>query len=87
MSDHDQDGFDPPAVPRVRFDDPIKGAAIVGVIGAPVVYVIVGILLTYQPVIVGAVCVVVFAASFITLFVRAKDRAPQDDGWDDGAVL
>jgi hypothetical protein len=31
--------------------------------------------------------IVAFLGGFVTLVARMRDRAPHDDGWDDGAVL
>lgn len=91
MSDHDNeisDHYRPPMPEPVRVNDPIKALALGGVIGAPLLFVFVGMILAYEPPLIGAVCAVVFVASFVTLFVRAdRNRAPIDDGWDNGAVL
>jgi hypothetical protein len=80
--------FVPPDPPPIKVTDPITAAALAGVIGAPLVFVIVGILLTYEPVRLGSLCVAVFVASFLVLFFRSSsDRAPRDSGWDDGSAL
>ena len=82
------DNFVPPEPPPIKVTDPIKAAALAGVIGAPLVFVIVGMLLTFEPVRLGTLCVVVFVVSFLVLFFRSpSDRAPRDSGWDDGATL
>ncbi len=71
----------------IAIDDPIRAAALAGVIGAPILFVLIGMLLGFAPLVIGTLCVLVFCVSFITLVVRAKDRLPVDEGWDDGAVL
>jgi len=81
------DHFVPPEPPPIKIDDPIKAAALIGVVGAPILFVLVGILVGFAPIVIGTICVLVFCASFVVLVVRAKNRAPHDDGWDDGAVL
>ena len=82
------DNFVPPEPPPIKVNDPITAAALAGVIGAPLVFVIVGILLTYEPVRLGSACVLIFVISFLVLFFRSpSDRAPRDSGWDDGSAL
>lgn len=81
------DHYVPEEPPPIRITDPIKGIALIGVIGAPIIFVILGMLLAFEPPLIGAMCVIIFVASFITLVARAQKRPPQDDGWDDGAVL
>ncbi len=77
----------PPEVQPIRITDPINGLALIGVIGAPLVFVLVGMLARFQTLAIGTLCVLIFVASFVTLVVRAQNRPRQDDGWDDGAVL
>ena len=57
------------------------------VLGGPLVIVLVGILASSIPVLLGAIATIAFVGGFVTLVARAKPRAKQDDGWDDGAVL
>jgi len=82
------DKFVPPEPPPIQITDPIKAAALAGVIGAPLVFVIVGMLLAYEPVKLGSACVLIFVISFLVLFFRSpSDRAPRDSGWEDGSAL
>lgn len=81
------DHFKPPDPPPLRIKDPITALLLIGVIGAPLLWVVVGILLTFEPTRLGIFCVLVFVGCFIGLVVRAKDRPSIDDDWDDGAVL
>ena len=87
---HDNESADhyrPPEPPPIAVKDPITAIALIGVIGAPLVFVIIGILLTYEPTRLGLICVFVFVASFGVLFFRSKNRPAKADDWDDGAVL
>jgi hypothetical protein len=81
------DHYVPPPPPPIHINDPVNAVLLGGVIGAPLVYVIVGMLIDWEPFGIGALCVVVFVVCFIALVVRAKPRARPRDGWDNGAVL
>lgn len=88
MHDNETDDhYVPPDPPKIQISDPITAAAIIGVIGAPLLLVLLAIFTISFPLLLGVPCALVFVVSFATLFVRAKDRPRQDDGWDDGAVL
>ena len=92
MTDHDDysdhDKFVPPPAPPIKLSsDPITVLAWIGVLGGPLVIVLVGILASSIPVLLGAIATIAFVGGFVTLVARAKPRAKQDDGWDDGAVL
>jgi hypothetical protein len=82
------DSYVPPDPPPVKINDPVTALLLIGVIGAPLVWVIVGILLTFEPTRLGIACVIVFVGCFVALVARSG-RAPKQeaDGWDDGAVL
>lgn len=81
------DHYQPPEPPPIKISDPITALLLIGVVGAPLVWVIVGILLSFEPIRLGTVCVLIFVICFVALVVRSKNRPRQDDGWDDGAVL
>ncbi|MEI8081498.1 MAG: hypothetical protein WCI74_06590 [Actinomycetes bacterium] len=86
------DHFVPPPVAPIssQIGDPVKFAAICGVIGAPIVFVFSAIFfddwrLQFG---FGVLCVVVFVVSFIVLFVRAgKSPSHPREGWEDGTEL
>lgn len=73
----------PPPLPRPR--DAVSRAAWLGVIAGPVLLLLV--VLLDLPGVLTAAGLVAFIAGFATLIARMPDRARQDDGWDDGAVL
>lgn len=73
----------PPPLPRPR--DAVSRAAWLGVIAGPILLLLV--VLLHLPGVLTAAGLVAFIAGFATLIARMPDRARQDDGWDDGAVL
>lgn len=73
----------PPPLPRPS--DTVSRFAWVGVIGGPLLMILAN-LVGLDPLISG-IGVAAFVAGFVTLVARMKDRRPQDDGWDDGAVV
>ncbi len=81
------DNFVPPEPPPIKINDPITALCLIGVIGAPLVWVIVGMLLTFEPARLGFLCVLIFVACFVTLVVRNKGGGSNGDGWDDGTKL
>lgn len=81
------DNFVPPEPPPIKINDPITAICLIGVIGAPLVWVIVGMLLTFEPARLGIVCVLIFIICFVTLVVRNKSGSTARDGWDDGTAL
>lgn len=92
MADNETgDHYTPPPVPTIRsqINDPIKFAAICGVIGAPIVFVFSAIFFhDIRTVGFGALCVIVFVGSFLVLFNRAgKNPKPPREGWEDGTAL
>lgn len=72
----------PPPIPR---GDVISRFAWLAVVGGPILMVIA--LLFGQPGVLAAIGLGAFVTGFIVLVARLPDRARQDDGWDDGAVL
>lgn len=73
----------PPPLPRPR--DAVSRAAWLGVIAGPILLLLV--VLLDLPGVLTAAGLVAFIAGFAALIARMPDRARQDDGWDDGAVL
>lgn len=84
---HDEDGNfvppEPPPVPRPK--DRVSRFAWAGVLLGPAL-VLVALVLDLGGLTTG-IGIIMFFAGFITLVARTPDRAPQDDGWDNGAVL
>lgn len=81
------DNFVPPEPPPIKINDPITAICLIGVIGAPLVWVIVGMLLTFEPARLGIVCVLIFIICFVTLVVRNKSGSTPSEGWEDGTQL
>ena len=81
------DSYVPPSPPPIHINDPINAIALIGVIGAPLLFVLVGVLAEFQTTFLSFFCTFIFVVSFVTLVARAKTRPRPDDGWDDGAVL
>lgn len=81
------DNFVPPEPPPIKINDPVTAILLIGVIGAPLVWVIVGMLLAYEPVRLGTACVLIFVICFVALVARNKGGVSQGDGWDDGTRL
>ena len=84
---HDAEGNfvppEPPPVPRPK--DRVSRFAWAGVLLGPAL-VVVAIVLNLGGLFTG-IGIAMFFSGFITLVARTPDRAPQDDGWDNGAVL
>lgn len=84
---HDEEGNfvppEPPPVPRPK--DRISRFAWAGVLLGPAL-VLVALAVGLGGLITGT-GIVMFFSGFLTLVARTPDRAPQDDGWDNGAVL
>lgn len=90
--DNDDDGhYHPPPPPPIRISDPITAAAIIAVVGAPVVMVLIGILRGGLSWFAGTLLTLAFLSGFATLVIRAKPRPSNSDSWsegpDNGAVL
>lgn len=82
------DHYQPPDPPPIQIKDPVTALLLIGVIGAPLVWVIVGMLLTFEPARLGILCVLIFVGCFVALVARSKGGgSSRDDGWDDGSVL
>lgn len=79
--------YTPPAPQPLPKLDRIARAAWAGVIAGPVLVVVAALAGLTLPGWVLALAGLAFAGGFATLVARAKDRARQDDGWDDGAVV
>lgn len=84
---HDDEGNfvppEPPPVPRPR--DKVSRFAWAGVLAGPVLVLIavvtnLGGLFTFMG-------IAMFFSGFLVLVARSPERAPHDDGWDNGAVL
>jgi hypothetical protein len=84
---HDEDGnFVPPMPPPVpRPKDRVSRFAWAGVLLGPVL-TLVALVMNLGGLFTG-MGIVMFFAGFIVLVARSPERAPQDDGWDNGAVL
>lgn len=72
----------PPPLPR---GDTVSRFAWFGVVAGPLLLLVTGIL--HLPGFLAAIGLGAFVAGFGVLIARMPDRARQDDGWDDGAVL
>jgi hypothetical protein len=80
-----EDDFIPPEPPPIPRGDVVSRFAWLGAIGGPILMVIA--LLADLPSVVAATALAGFVLGFGVLVARMPDRARQDDGWDDGAVL
>jgi hypothetical protein len=80
-----EDDFIPPEPPPIPRGDVVSRFAWLGAIGGPILMVIA--LLVDLPSVVAATALAGFVLGFGVLVARMPDRARQDDGWDDGAVL
>lgn len=83
----EDDHFQPPNPPPLPETDPVTRFAWAGVIGGPAVLVINAILSWPLGTWVGGLSMIAFVGGFVTLIARMNDRNPDDEGWDDGAVL
>ena len=81
------DNFVPPEPPPTKINDPITAICLLGAIGAPLGWVFVGMLLTFEPARLGFLCVLIVVVCFVTLVVRNKGGSSQREGWDDGTAL
>ncbi|WP_328995118.1 hypothetical protein OG394_11220 [Kribbella sp. NBC_01245] len=77
----------PPEPPRGPRLDWISRLAWTGVIGGPLVLVLVALLDIGSGSRLTLLGALGFAAGFLTLVIRMKDRLPADEGGDDGAVV
>ncbi len=81
----DDDDFVPPEPPPLPRGDTVSRFAWLGAVGGPILLVLTALLGLSS--IVAAIGLASFVAGFGVLVARMPDRARQDDGWDDGAVL
>jgi hypothetical protein len=85
-ADDPHDHFVPPEPPRgPKLDWPSR-LAWLGLLGGPILLILAA-LLDFGDRRVTGVAVIGFIAGFLTLVIRMKDRLPQDDTPDDGAVV
>ena len=85
--DDEDDHYEPPPPPPLPESEPITRFAWAGVLGGPTVLVLNAVLGWPLGTWVGGLAVIGFVGGFVTLVARMPDRSPEDDGWDDGAVL
>jgi hypothetical protein len=87
-SEADLEGhFVPPPPPPLPETDRITRLAWAAMLGGPGLLVIAALLNIGLDRVVVGVALIAFLGGFGTLIARMRDRPPQDDGWDDGAVL
>lgn len=79
------DDFVPPEPPPIPRAGTATRFAWLGAIGGPILLVLAAILSLPSPV--AVLGLAGFVIGFGVLVARSPDRARQDDGWDDGAVL
>ena len=80
-----EDDFVPPEPPPIPTGDSTSRLAWFGAIGGPILMLL-SALLGLGSLFAGA-GLAAFVIGFGVLVARMKDKAPHDDGWDDGAVL
>jgi hypothetical protein len=79
----DDEGYVPPEPPPLPRGDTVSRLAWVGVLGAPLFFMIAALFWRDAPTVLIFVAVAAFVAGFAALVVRMPDR--RDDGDDDGA--
>lgn len=79
----DDEGYVPPEPPPLPRGDAVSRLAWVGVLGAPLFFMIAALFWRDAPTVLIFVAVAAFVAGFAALVVRMPDR--RDDGDDDGA--
>ena len=85
-ADDPHDHFVPPEPPRGPRLDWISRLAWLGLIGGPLLLILAAVL-DFGTGRITTLAVVGFIGGFLTLVLRMKDRLPQDDTPDDGAVV
>jgi hypothetical protein len=85
-ADDPHDHFVPPEPPRGPRLDWISRIAWLGLIGGPLLLILAAVL-DFGTGRITTIAVVGFIGGFLTLVIRMKDRLPQDDTPDDGAVV
>ena len=83
----DEEHFTPPRPALHISPDPVKRAAWVGVLGGPLLLLTNAWGIFTLDGLAPLIGIAAFAAGFITLVVTMPDRAPIDEGPEDGAVL
>lgn len=81
----DGDFVPPPPPPLPRPKDRWARAAWAAVVAGPLVLIVSHLLGWVGPW--TTLGLALFIGGFVTLVARMEDRAPKDDGWDDGAVI
>jgi hypothetical protein len=81
----DDGDYLPPEPPPIPHGDPVSRFAWLGAVGGPILMLLTALL--NLPSILAAAGLTAFVVGFGVLVARMPNRAPQDDGWDDGAVL
>ena len=81
----DDGDYLPPAPPPIPRGDSVSRFAWLGAIGGPILMVLTALL--NLPSVLAATGLAGFIVGFGVLVARMPNRARQDDGWDDGAVL
>lgn len=83
----DSDHFVPPPPPPLPEVDPVTRLAWAGVLGGPILVLLIAVLgLQIEPWVI-LLALLAFCGGIGTLVARMSDRPPHDDGWDDGAVV
>jgi hypothetical protein len=85
--DDADDHFVPPPPPPLPQSEPVTRLAWAGLIGGPLFLILMAVLGLQLDRWWVLLAMAAFAGGFLTLVLRMKDRAPHDDGWDDGAVV
>jgi hypothetical protein len=85
-ADDPHDHFVPPEPPRGPKLDWVSRLAWLGLFGGPILLIL-SALFDFGDRRITALAVVGFIGGFLTLVIRMKDRLPQDDTGDDGAVV
>jgi hypothetical protein len=88
VEEDDSEGhFVPPPPPPLPEADRITRFAWVAMLGGPLLIVMSALLHIGLDSTIVLIALGAFLGGFVTLVARMRDRAPQDDGWDDGAIL
>jgi hypothetical protein len=88
VPEDDHEGhFVPPPPPPLPELDRVSRLAWAALVGGPALIVLAALLGIGLESWVVVLAIVAFLGGFVTLVARMRDRAPHDDGWDDGAVL
>jgi hypothetical protein len=83
----DEDHFVPAPLPPAPRVDRVDRLAWSGVLGSPLFLLAAALVSWAPPRVLLLLCALAFVGGIVTLVVRMKDRAPTDDGPDDGAVV